>query len=166
MVINLQNAEKFRGIESDVRETATVGEIENFSDENTADQDIAVASGWVDLTGMSRTFSISGRRNIIIMGSMQFLPGDDVADFGGEIRIVVNGTAITNSIRTYRVKAKVGVNNVLTDGATTSVSLYTQHVASVNSGSQTIKIQGQAISNGTTFGVRFQKKNMIIMVMP
>ena len=166
-MLQLEKAEAVEKPEVDVRETAVPPEFETNFAQNTANQDLAVAGGWTDLTAMSVALTLKESRKVLIIGTVQALPGDNVANFGFSIRIDVGGTPVANSVRDFLGdwKTDVGNDNVLTDGSTTSISLATQHLVTLATGSHTIKLQGLGNADGTTFAVRFQKKNLSVVIL-
>ena len=171
MVLSLQDAEKFKGIETDVRETAVPDEIVTYYNESTAAQTITNAAGWADITGVTRTLTITDNKTVVIFSSVQAeLPaGEDKV--GLSIRVDIDGTAKTNSTRktAFELKTATGTEEVRPlDDTDTSVTVSTQYVETLSSGSHTIKIQASGQLNGTSgwaVSLASGNSNMAIMAV-
>ena len=167
MTLNLKDDNDPTPVERDVRETAITGNFTSFPVENTANQDLAAAAGWTDLTSITKTFTLKETNNVIIMASVRAILGDDVQAAGAEIRIDIDGSTATNSERAVIINLEDSVPNAVnTNGANTIVTLYTQHMEPLAPGSHTVKVQGRGLVDGTTFAVRFTNKNMGVIIVP
>ena len=168
MTLNLKENGDALGPELDVRETPIPGIFENFFVEDDTLQDIAVAAGWTDITGMSKTFTLERRKKVIIIGSLGGRPGDEAFDFGFNVRINVDTVAKANTVRTYKFDGYAFDDptkyDIKTSMTATIIPIHTQHVMFLDAGSHTIKLQGSAITDGDTFGVRFDTKRSLAIL--
>ena len=65
MTLNLKENNDILGPELDVREIPIAGQFQSFFVEDDTSQDIAVAAGWVDVTGMTKTFALEREKKVV-----------------------------------------------------------------------------------------------------
>jgi hypothetical protein len=122
---------------------------------NSATQVLNTAAGWVPLTGMSYSFSVTGNAKVLFSYSIPASPGSCVACGESEayIDLFVDGSA---SNRTW---------NSIANGAGATLSL--TKVLTVGPGSHTISLSAQAIGNNVNIApcCAFEKV-MTVQVIP
>ena len=170
MVLNLDE-EQIQFEQVDVRETAIEEQIASSYKESTGAQNLTNANGFTDLTGVSISVTLKESKDIVIFGNVEgILPsGEDL--IGCSIRILIDGSAQANSVRTHKIEMlEVGGNaEVRTkDDTDTIFNVATQFHVQKAAATYTIKLQAKGFNNGTPgWAVQMAsgKSSLLVMVV-
>ena len=159
------------GNETDVRETPTADSVAAYYQASTAAQNLTVAGGFDDITGVTKTITLSSTKNVIIFGNVRAILPAAEQDVGCEVGVVIDTVSKTDSRRksSFELYEKATGSEVApVDSTDTIVNVAVQFHTTLGAGSHTIKLEAQSVDDGAVgWGAQLPdgKANMIILVI-
>lgn len=125
---------------------------------------------FADLTDMTDTFTIEKEGKALVIFSAEYIPLDDLHDFGSRCRVLLNGVAVPFSERgdattAYADDGAGGLDVKYAGIAAGVMSSSTIAIVDLPAGKHTIKIQGRAVT-GTDCSFKTRRMDLIIWASP
>tara|TARA_R100001530_G_scaffold136213_2_gene115834 strand:+ start:842 stop:1384 length:543 start_codon:yes stop_codon:yes gene_type:complete len=129
-----------------------------------------INTSFADLTGMTDTFTIEKEGKALVIFSAEYIPLDDLHDFGSRCRVVLDGTPVPYSERgdattAYADDGMAGLDVKYAGVAAGVMSSSTMAIIDLDAGTHTIKIQGRSVT-GTDCSFKTRRMDIIVWSAP